>query len=92
MRIDSRFALSTSHVSYHAVQPRDSSRLIRYHSAFDIGSSRGIKAARHPSKPSASLRFTILPRPMRSFIMNSARSIAIASHAPKPRDKPRLSM
>ena len=39
-----------------------------------------------PAHASAVLRFTIMLKPLRSFCMNSARSIAISIHAPKPLD------
>ena len=75
----------------HMFHPRESSRLKKNIKARAMGSSRTMS----PLKADiafASLRFTILLRLLRSFWRNSARSTAISSHAPKPRDRPRLSM
>ena len=92
LRIDSRFALRTSHVVYHAVQPRESSRWRKCSRAFDMWSSRGATAARHASKPRATFRLTILLRPLRSLRRNSDRSAAISDHAPQPSESLRFTI
>eukprot|EP00325_Prymnesiales_sp_UTEX-LB-985_P006961 CAMPEP_0174710508 /NCGR_PEP_ID=MMETSP1094-20130205/12128_1 /TAXON_ID=156173 /ORGANISM="Chrysochromulina brevifilum, Strain UTEX LB 985" /LENGTH=51 /DNA_ID=CAMNT_0015909327 /DNA_START=82 /DNA_END=233 /DNA_ORIENTATION=+ len=46
LRSDARFAASSAHVDFHALHPRESSRLMKKSTARDIGSSRGAMDSR----------------------------------------------
>ena len=57
-----------------------------------IGSSAARRALPfHVEKPTAIERFTMKLMPLRSFCMKSARSTAISTQAPQPRESCRLS-
>jgi hypothetical protein len=51
--------------------------------------SRAIELS-HDANAMAALRFTSILSPLRSLRMNSARSIAISTQAPEPRDSSRF--
>jgi hypothetical protein len=52
---------------------------------------RVVAPAVHKPAPTATLRSTMKPTPLRSLCKNAARDTAISTHAPNPRDSSRLS-
>ena len=89
--IDARFRAAETQMACHAFQPRDSSRFIGS-SALATSGRREELCEFATSEADGELAVHHETHALRSFCMKMARSIAISTSAPHPRDRPRCNM